>query len=118
MCTVINLNHTQSYSVGNTNTMDNSLNDTSAFTELSERSDDEDKEAFLIDYRTDVLDETLESYSDEEQSDTEFDTDDDNVEQEDTDKKMPMKFRFRYQENWMTIMILVRKIWMAYYHKH
>ena len=32
-------------------------------------------------------DETLEFYSDEEQSDTEFDTDDDNVEQEDTDTK-------------------------------
>ena len=43
MCTVINSNHTQSYSVGNTNTMDNSLNDTSAFTEFSESSDDEEE---------------------------------------------------------------------------
>ena len=67
--------------------MDNSLNDTSAFTELSERSDDEDEKAFLNGDRTDVWDETLESYSDEEQADTEFDTDVDNIEQEDTDTK-------------------------------
>ena len=79
MCTVINLNHTQSHSVENTNTMDNYLNDTSAFTELSKRSDDEDEEALLNGDRTDVWDETLESYSDEEQSYTEFKTDDDNV---------------------------------------
>ena len=59
--------------------MDNYLNDTSSFTELSERSDDEDEEAFQNGDRTDVWDETLESYSDEEHSDTEFDTDDDNV---------------------------------------
>ena len=98
--------------------MDNSLNDTSEFTELSERSDDEDKKAFLNGDITDVWNEPLESYSDEEQSDTEFDTDDDNVEQEETDTKIPMKIRFRYQENWMRIMILVRKSWMAHYQKH
>ena len=87
MCTVINSNHTQSHLVVNTKTMDNSLNDTSSFTEQSELSDDEDEEAFLNGDRTDVWSETLEYYSDEEQSDTEFDTYDDNVEQEETDTK-------------------------------
>ena len=64
MCTVIKENQTQSHSVENINTMNNYLNDTSLFTESSERSDDEDEEAFLSGYRTDVWDKTLESYSD------------------------------------------------------
>ena len=81
---------------------------------MSEHYDDEGEEAFLNGDRTDFWDKTLESYSKEEQYDTEFDTDDDNVEQEETDTKIPMKIRFRYQENWMRIMILVRKSWMAH----
>ena len=36
--------------------MDNSLNDTSPFTELSERSDDEDEEDFLSGDRTECVD--------------------------------------------------------------